>query len=231
MHNVMESTLFPKIKKNAGAPDSTTLFLSLYLVILAFFILLNSIAQINKEQSKQTVASVNKAFTSEKPTETFKKQEIQEPEGQEISLDAYFAQLSSHLEETIQIVDAKKDIAAGTMTLTIPADTLFLPKTATLNSNKKSTLEKIAASISPNKAGTFIEIEFLLHSAHFLKGESPSANMLIVNRAGTLARAMISLGVRKNLLSTGIENGNDGNIEVTFRVRIKEDAINKLQLK
>lgn len=228
---IQETILSYKTKKESGTPDSATLFISLYLVVLAFFLMLNSIALINEQKSKAAVKSVNGSFSGKLNAPTLQRDEQNSvPEGQDISLGEYFTMIKKYVEENIQITDTKMDLRAGTMTLTIPSRALFVPETAEIQGKAKPTLQKLVANLSPPKPGAFIELVCILRSPHFLDNVHDIYDQLDTFRAAMFARTMVDFGMPAKTLSTGVTPGADDTVVLTFHVRSADGAENTLTL-
>ena len=207
-----------KVETPSKGPSSAALFVSLYLVILAFFILLNALSKVDPERTRQAVESVNDTFSATLKVPTLQREEESSfPSGKGIALGDHFSVLRKLVEETIHLTSVEVIDHNNTMQMTFSSDELFFPHTSTILEEKLGFMQNIAENLSYNTARQPVEIEFTIISPTYTT-ESTSTS-LEVERAGAFARKMIELEAPKSSLSIGVASGKNNMIILSFYKR------------
>ena len=97
----------PKPRTDADKGNSLTLFLSLFLLLLAFFILLNSMSTLEEGRSTEVMESVKEAFPSSVRAQ-MKDSFLSEDPGQMIG-EGLRARLGTVFRETLPLVEITAD--------------------------------------------------------------------------------------------------------------------------
>ena len=209
-----------KLPPPPATQDSASLFVSLYVVLLAFFILLNSMATIDKTKLEEAAESVSSAFSLKQPL-TPKLIEMIPSEGADLSITQFFEQMRQVAESFVPIEELEVQTADDQMVMTFPAEALFEPGTASISEQNKHFLSELAEALLRWKQGLRVDTEFLLGYKPSRKGEE-TGNKLEVARAGAFARHMVSQGISSKALRPGLYQTREGTIEMTFHVRNPE---------
>ena len=203
--------------------DSTALFVSLYLVVLAFFILLNTISTQDKKKVEDALASVNMQFTSEDTRFLSPGEELPLSLGKEIILGNFFAQLRKVIYQEIQIEEIETRMQGDVMYAVIPADAVFEPATSQLREEREELFEGLVEVIlNPSEPEVAFDLEIILDSSEYLSGESSIQlkTNLEVLRAGVIARKLIEHGIEPTGMYTGVKAGLGESITLVFNGRI-----------
>lgn len=203
-------------RKTMGGPGTLTLFLSLYLLVLAFFILLNSMASLESIRSKAVIQSLSNTFASAGPG------------GRDDPFVANFGDLQAAREFQTQVARVFQTAIPATrvevlrpgrlMQVQFPADTLFLPDSSALRPGQFPLLDRIVAAMSAPPAGMFYEIEFGIGSIAPAAGVLPIGETPEVARAGAFAREIIGRGAAPDSIMVGTALGDPGRVTMLFRI-------------
>ena len=188
--------------------------LSLKLVLLGFFILLNALSEFEEHRTRSVLESVNEAFDGQ----------IEAPESH-----APFAAALGPLEQGREMMEevarlfqslipaVRSEHAArrGRLQLELPAETLFRPGGIGLQPGRDLLLRRFVAALSGDgRIGLDFEVE-LLHGTAVGAGTTsaaPAGGTLQMRRLGALARLLGRLGVPARKLSIGMLPGRPGKV-------------------
>ncbi len=200
-----------------GDPNVVAL-LSLKLVLLGFFILLNALSEFEEHRTRSVLESVNEAFDGR----------IDAPESH-----APFAAALGPLEQGREMMEevgrlfhslipaVRSEHAAdrGRLQLELPAETLFRPGGIALQPGRDLLLRRLVAALtSDGRQVLDFEIE-LLHGADAVTASSAAAGgTLEMRRLGALVRLLHRLGLPARKLSIGILPGRPGKVRMDFQV-------------
>ncbi len=195
---------------------SVALFLGLYLILLAFFILLSTISSLSASKSEAAVGSINSAFRSDSRIEALTGDSILVARGagqlDRNLLGAVRASFSSAFPNE----EINETVIGGAVRFVISADRIFQPGSPALQ-EEADLFERLAASLESSVLGFRNEVEVVLRTGEDLRsGENPEGRLLI-ERAGTLAREMLAKGVFARSVQTGLRAGTSGTIAFFFR--------------
>lgn len=208
-------------RRGPGRPDPNIVaLLSLNLLLLGFFILLNALSQFEEDRARLVLESVNEAFNGQ----------VQALE----SLSPQSAALGS-LGETAGLVDAvgelfesmipavRTETSAGgaRLRLELSAGSIFRPGRAALQPGRELLLRRFAQALARDgRAGSEYEVEVFhgVRSGTFRTLADAGARALEVRRSSVLVRELIALGVPPGRLSAGIVPGHPGKLQLVVQV-------------
>ena len=209
-----------QIAPEEGAVDNTTaLFLGLYLVVLAFFILLVTISTLEETKSKKVMDSLSSTFTSIVPPsadlQSFKAKDGDVLAGQE------FQQQVTGIFATELGIDKVETVQPGRqMRLLMPADSIFFQGEARIRPAMFPLLDRTVAALSNRPAGLRFDLEFVIGTPTLADGKTmPVAQTLEIARAGAFARAMFDRGIPPDSVSVGMRPGHLGETVIWFYTR------------
>lgn len=184
-------------------------FLSLYLVLLAFFIVLASVSQQDTGRVVKAIASVRATFPSDLP--------LGSASGQGTSL---FVEVERGLPDRVgRLVEAdlpltapSKDAATGQVATEVKADVFF--EGAGLTRPGEGLLRRIASFLAAPPDGARLVVTALVPD-----GDSQSAD-----RAARIARTLIEDGAPADTITIGTDRTAGGSVRFFFAVRSAEAA-------
>jgi hypothetical protein len=201
-----------------GDPNVVAL-LSLKLILLGFFILLNALSEYEESRTRMVLESVNEAFNGR----------VDAPES--------FAPFSAGLGPLEQGAAMMEDVGRlfrslipavrsehaadrGRLLLELPSETLFRPAGVALQPGRDLLLRRFAAALtSDGRLGLDFEVE-LLHGTAGDTSAAPSAatgGTLEMRRLGALVRLLVRLGVPARKLSVGLLPGRPGRVRLVVQ--------------
>ena len=202
-----------------GGSNTVALFLGLYLVVLAFFILLVTMSTLEESKSKKVMDSLSSTFTSIMPPsadlQSFKSKDGDVLAGQE------FQQQVTGIFATALGIDKVETVQPGRqMRLTLKSDALFFNGEARIRPAMYPLLDRTVAALSNRPAGLRFDLEFVIGTATGKDGKTmPVEQTLEVLRAGAFARAMNERGTPPDSLAVGMRPGHVGEIVIWFYTR------------
>ena len=201
------------------------LLLSLNLILLAFFILLNSLADFEADRARAVLASVKQAFSG-------KVEAVGQLPSHSSSLGA-LPEVEAKLREVGSLFEAMAPAArvksirrASSVRVDVPADALFKPGSQHLRRGREALLERLAESLrkSPEGASRYL-LEILVGTGSQAVddgGATTGSGSLDLRRAAVLAARLSAEGVPLDSLSTGLRPGAAGRL--SFVVRLRPDS-------
>ncbi len=201
----------------AQGQSSIVLLLSLNLILLAFFILLNALSQFEQDKARVVLDSINKAFngdiTSPQSGSTYKASLGALPETEDL-----VNEVGSLFQSITPATSTKRTQRATVLRIDMPATTLVKPGQTGLKPSRKSLIRRLArALMRGTMAGLVLDLEIQHGVPPFLAppglatpgpatpglatlGQTPEIP-LAVRRTETLARRLHAQGLPPEVLS------------------------------
>lgn len=198
-----------------GGEGPTLLYLGVFILLLAFFILLNSISHVHKDKAGAVIRSVDDAFSIQALLEgsAGDRQQVRRDAAQAL------ADLGDLIRAELPLAKVEAGKETGTLHVTMPASYLFAGDGATIRPDQQGLLDRIARALETRPAGLSVRAEFLFSTV----GAADTAPLVV--RAGALARAVASLGANPAWMSVGLEKGTQaGQLRLLFNIREGEGA-------
>lgn len=209
---------FQRPHPESAANSTTALFLSLYVLVLAFFIVLVSMSSLEKIKSRAVMDSLTSTFASllapsgELTAFTSK-------EGDFLAAQAFQEQIAAVFSSPIRVARVEIVQPGRLMRVIMGSDSLFLPETAEIREAHIPLLDRIVASLSVTTPGLHYDMEFLIGSRPGPGGMLPIAETLESARAGAFARAMSARGTPPDSIAVGLRPGDPREVVMRFFVR------------
>ncbi len=212
------ATMEPRILTDAiAAPKrsdgSTSLFLSLYLLLLAFFIMLVAISSGENAKTHEIMERVGAQFASVKTR----------PDARSFSSDldtyvspsAFMNRVAAVYETAIPAARVTAVVSGRLMEMRFHVDSLFEHDTETLRPAQRRAIAQLISSLSAPPPGLRYEAEavFGVDAAAL-----PVAEDRAMRRAGVVARAFVEEGAPRRAISVAIEDGDPTQARFVFRV-------------
>ncbi len=200
-----------------------TLFLALYLVVLAFFIVLVSISSPEKVKSKAVMDSLTTVFSSVLPPTT-SPTAFAADEGNVIAVREFQRSISNMFATQLRVARVEEVQPGRLMRVSLPVEAMFQSGQAILRENRFSLLDRIVAAISARPPGLRFDMEFVVGRAGATDAPSPASPTAEIDRAGAFAREMLARGAPPNSISVGVGTGDPRQALINFYVRSLDDA-------
>ena len=206
-----------------GRDGSVVVFLSLYLLLLAFFILLNTISQREHKRSQMAIGSVAATFRAPLPADVV---ELTQSTGRGVlpAADPFHRQVRRVFEATLPVAPQKVLQNGNVMRITVDARDLFVAGRSTFRQSRARLLDGIADGVSKQETGVRFEVEMVVKTGATTPDLSQAGLPLPLLRAGAFARRMRASGVPAHSIAAGVSQGADGEVQFSFYARESERA-------
>ncbi len=201
------------------------MLLSLKLILLVFFILLNSLADFEVDRARAVIASVNQAFSG-KTDAAGRSPAFRSSIGALPEVEAKMREVGSLFEAIAPSARAKSIRRANSARVDFPAVALFKPGSQRLRQGREALFERLAESLrkGPEGASRYL-LEILVGTgsqAVVDGGATTGFASLELRRAAVLAARLSAEGAPLDGLSTGLRPGAAGSLR--FVVRLRPDS-------
>ncbi len=206
--------------QNAG-DSSMGIFVSLYLLLLAFFVVLNSIS--NQEQSRAgaVMESVNSAFKKQFAPKANFIDLLTKPDAIAPN-DEFVDDVRGFLASVLGLEGRFPTDGGNLLQVNLPVSAIFETGTAALRPDRDAFIAQLTDMVLREKPGEHREVEFIFEiGARSLSVTPQPEQTLAVRRASLLADSLILEGFPVAGLSTGIVPGAAETIRVVFRSRVQ----------
>jgi len=197
---------------------SIALFLALYLLVLAFFILLVSISTIEDVKSKAAMDSLSSSFTTILPP-SINLTAIDSSEGEVLAGQRFQEEITNMFSTTIQVTQVEVIQPGRLMRVQLNSDVLFDIGKTDIRPSNQPLLDRIVATLSGREPGTRYDMEFVISSPYTTAKNLPIGETLEMARAGAFAREMLARGAPPDSVSVGLKPGNPKDIDIWFYIR------------
>ena len=204
----------------SSSNSSVVQFLALYLLVLAFFIWLVSLARFDGVKSLAVINGLKSTFeTKEMEKEVT---ELRTLIRSKVTSSKQFEDSISGLFSTLLGVEKVEAPTPGrTMRVVMNADTLFESEKTTIKEFNFAFMDRVIASLSERPPGYHFDMEFIIGSDEDASGYGtlPVNQTLQMARAGVFVRSMLARGAPPDTLSVGIRKGNPNTVTLWFYIR------------
>ncbi len=214
------------IEERTPAPPSTSTiiqFLSLFLMVLAFFILLVSISSYEKVRFTAVKDSLNSAFKPILPATTnptlFTSQS-----GRILAAEEFQGHIEGLFSTALGVEQTEIVQPGRLMRVVMAADSLFEPGTTRLREANLPLLDRLITSLSGHPPGFHFDMEFVIGSDDKVTGNSPVTQTFQMERTGAFVRSMLARGVPPDTISIGIRQGEPNLVTMWFYIRSPQEV-------
>lgn len=223
-----------------GGGNTVFLYLSLYLLILAFFILLVSISSFEKIKQEAAIGSVTATFTNIlPPTAEITAFSSEEGEGQ--TGQSFQEEITGMFATSLRLAKVEIVQPGRLMYVHVPTDAMFFDNKAEIRPAQSPLLDRIVTALNQRPPGQRHDMEFVIGSPYAGGKSLPIGQTLEMARAGVIARELLTRGAPPDSISIGIKAGDPNDINIWFytrsieemrlkfgaEVKSKSDAVNK----
>ncbi len=204
--------------ERAGSGDSSiVLLLSLKLILLAFFILLNALSEFEEARTRQVIDSVNEAFNGQ--IEPINAPALLNgspgflPEAEGLIND-----VGSLFESLVPALRSTRTARTRAVHIELSSVTLFEIGKDTLRPERKALIRRLAKALLQRSARDLVyKLEFL-HGVP-ADGATGAARSQEIRRAADLAALLMDEGMAPAVLSIGVLPNRPGRVEFVLSVR------------
>ena len=207
--------------------SNIVLMLSLMLILLAFFILLNSLSEFEAGKAQAVIESVNRAFNG-------KIESARQTPAHSASLgalpeaEANIREVASLFEAIVPSARVKQIRRAKAVRVELPAASLFQPAGVRLRPGGEILIQRFARWLArDSRGGPSYDLKVLLGVGAPPAGGAgpvtPDPRSLEVRRAAALAQRLVEGGLPPPVLSIGLLPRQPGTLR--FVVRLRRDPV------
>jgi flagellar motor protein MotB len=220
MHD--NTLIVPPTSEEVPGTSNVSMFLSLFLLILAFFILLVAISTVEDVKSSAVMDSLTSTFAKAQPYIT-DPTEYTSKDGDIRPGHQFQDQITNLFASTLQVAKVEIVSPGKFMRVSIPTETMFAKDDAELRQVVIPLFDRIVAALSGRPPGLHFDMEFVMGVDYTDKGELPTGQTLAMSRSSGVARELAGRGVPPDAISIGLREGSTDIVTVNFYVREEDD--------
>ena len=191
------------------------LVLSLYLLLLAFFVVLNSISNTEISRSQAVSGSLNETFAAQgKPAE--KSATLVSSQGNVLAGAAFLSRVGNLIKTELAFATVEDVLPGRVMAVTMSADSLFIPGQEAINPLHRPIVDRVAKALINPSPGVRYDVDILV-------GKSATDD-LVLGRSAFLANVFAAAGTPARSIAAGIEQDSPGQLRLLFYVRPRNEA-------
>jgi len=206
-----------QVERERSGDSSIVLMLSLNLILLAFFILLNAISDFEEARSRQVIDSVNEAFYGQlEPTNA--PALLNGSPGLLPEAEALTNEVGSLFDSLVPAIRSTRTARTRAVHIEIPSVALFGIGKDSLRPGREVLIRRLAKALLQRSARDLVyKLEFL-HGVP-TGGAAGAGRTQEVRRASSVAALLIKEGLAPDILSIGVLPGKPGRVEFVLSVR------------
>lgn len=211
----------PLVRTLAAQSDPNVIaLLSLKLLLLAFFILLNALSVIEEDKQRVVIDSVSQAFDGR--IQAYKNLSEQAGASGQLSGARRLAEaLADLLDSTLPAIRLNEGASHSEVRIELPSSMLFGRGATELKPGHDLMIQRLTAALLAESAD---EVTFLAEVRHGVPANALERlddlkdRSVELRRIGHLAQVMIAEGLPQEQLSSGLELGRPGAVFFNFRL-------------
>ncbi len=181
--------------------------LSLKLLLLAFFILLTSLAEFQEDRTRQVLDSVNEAFNGQVPADRSYNLSSSALANLE-QIEAVFGEVGDLFQSSLPAVKVDSSADRSLVSFTLPAATLFAPGSTRLRPGRWLLLRRLAESLTQRgRSGLPYQLSVVHGVPRDALGRGRPGPTLEFERLESLANTLAARGLPARRFSVGVEPG------------------------
>lgn len=183
--------------------------LSLFLLLLAFFLMLNSMTRLKADRTQQALGSLSDTFR----TSVFGQGGAKTPTPLQ-GAERLELQISDILADQIPLREIEVARRGTELFLSIPDGEIFMPSGSALRTDRGDLLDELATAVIDAPAGLRHDLDIEIGSPTLDEADL----RFPVRRLGMLARAFIARGVSGSAVAAGLVGAARHRVRLVFRV-------------
>lgn len=198
--------------------DTTSLFVSLYLIILAFFMVLNSISNQSQTKVKSATDSVSRAFDNPyAPEADFI--DVTEQESSILPNDEFYEQLQGVFSSLIGFEGKFPTQGGNVIRVEFSQSDLYQEESSEFRDDQKAFFFQLSRFLQNEDYGTIREIEYIIYTGENFPSGPAYWNDTHILRSGAFIQKLKEMNVRENQLSMGVAPGEEDLLKISFFIR------------
>lgn len=204
----------PKRKSNSNTP---IIYVSLYFLLLAFFIYLHSISEPVEEKVQQVIGSIDFAFKGIKQKN--KSSDRSKLTGDDFGLGVFHAEIKKVYETAIPLIESNVNKKGDELQFVVPISQLFKNGTAELRSTRDELFIDTSRILIKRSGVTPTDMEILIDAGHVLPSAQNASTNVPALQVNALVNSFISNGVPGRNIFVGMMSEGTGNVYFKFYIR------------
>jgi hypothetical protein len=184
--------------------------LSLYLLLLAFFVVLNAISHVENARSRAVTGSLNETFAAQ-GTPTDETRSLTSSTGAVVADAAFTKRVGNLIRTELELAEIEEVEPGRLLAVRAPADSFFVPGRAAIDPLHRRLVERVADAMKSPAAGIRYDVDIMLGVA--------GRDGLATRRAAYLASVFAAAGAPARNVAAGIEHGTPGRLSLLFHIR------------
>jgi flagellar motor protein MotB len=197
-------------------------YVSLYFLLLAFFIYLHSISEPAEEKVQKVIGSIDFAFKGIKTKDGASARN--DTFGPELGLAKFNAELRDVFEAAIPLVEIHESVAGDQIRLTIPVSQLFTSDSPVIRSSRDDLLAAASLLLIKRSGMVPTDMEILYDAGDNVPDGSDLQASLPARRLVSMVDRFLQNGVPARHVYMGMSSEGTGNIYLRFYVRDAHDS-------
>lgn len=194
--------------------SSQPLFLSLFLLLLAFFIMLNAMSTVEEGRSDRVLESVKRAFPSALRKEIA--DDLLDAEPGEVIGESVRAAIGTVFRDVLPAVPVQVEADGNPIFVSIPARQVYAPAAGGITPVMEELAGRLAPILNTPPAGSVLDLQILY-------GTGPTTPKRqreeLIFRASETVRVFVGREVDPSILSAGLEPRDPESVRLVFRTR------------
>ncbi len=184
--------------------------LSLYLLLLAFFVVLTAISHVEKARSRAVAGSLNEPFAAD-GTPAENSRSLTSSVGAVVADAAFTSRVGNLIRTELQLAEITEVEPGRILSVRLPADSFFVPGKAAIDPLHRSLVERIAGAMREPGPGVRYDVDILLGTS--------GRDALATRRSAYLAAVFAAAGAPPRNIAAGIERKTAGSLAMFFHIR------------
>ena len=203
---------------NKPKETGSYLLLSLFLLLLSFFALLNALATVEESKARDVLTSLATTFGT-----------VVEPrQSTELYISSLGAvrspkELLKEVERlwSTQVIDSRIEVLSpgNYLQLVFPANELFVGGEPVVRSDRKDLIRSVAGGLSARSTEFTSHLQFVMSSGDISVDQLHQKETLAMARTAAFANSLIGFGASEESISIGIRRGDRRKIRMRFVIR------------
>lgn len=226
----MDRSLPPEDGDAPQGVGPMAIYLGLYILLLAFFVLLNTLGTYERVKQQKTLQSVGETFSDRRagivPSFSLPDPLIDRP-----AADGFVGRVARLVRSTLPVAQIGADGDGRIMTMTLPVAAVFVPDAPRPSADAARFLDGLAEALAAPLARNRFRVEFALGApAPFDDGAAPeggesSAAGLARARAATMAQELVHRGAPPAIVAAGFSaappTGNGAETLIVYLIPVE----------
>lgn len=202
--------------------------LSLFVIMLAFFIVLNSVSIIKAERAKPMMEGVEQAFASRISDREDWLPSSSPDEGKSIGEGRTIDKIERIFSSHISGMKTQKDENSGTLLMRMKYDD-FAAAVSSAGAGADANAEfmrTLTSMLKASNAGQSYRMDVFLQTGENpaeIQNDQPQKMAVVMRDLGAMAQSLEKAGLPQRLLTIGMEQGQEGTVELLFRPHVTYD--------